>query len=295
MKVYEPTPSLVRRATDGDLAALDEVLKSIQPWVYNLAVRMLGQRDDAADATQEILLKVVTHLTSFRADAAFSTWVFSIARNHLLTASTRARECPEVSLEAMAERLHSGLEFSALQAGTFDAGQSLGPQDKLEARQTALGCTQTMLMALDRPHRLAYLLDTIFGLTSRQAAWIQDISADAHRQRLSRAKARLDAFTQKTCGLANTDAACQCKKQSPAVRHQRQLDQAAGQTRHSVIAIHRVERDELERQFDAVVRMGDAAAVFRAHPNYQAPESMLSAIRVVLRSEGYLDADRPLH
>jgi hypothetical protein len=171
----------------------------------------------------------------------------------------------------------------------------LKPEDKLEARQIALGCTQTMLMAMDRPHRLAYLLDAIFGLSSQEAAGVLGISADAHRQRLSRAKAKLAAFTQSTCGLASANADCQCEKQLPAVRYQRQIDQRAGVSKHGVIAIHREEQDELARQLDAVVRMGDAAALFRAHPNYQAPQSMRTAIRAVLRSEGYWDEGRPLH
>jgi RNA polymerase sigma factor (sigma-70 family) len=109
MKIADPGPAVIQRATQGDLAALDATLLAIQPGVFNLAVRMLGNREDAADATQEILLKVVTHLGSFRQQAAFTTWVFQIARNHLLTASTRSRESPEVSLEALGERLEQGL------------------------------------------------------------------------------------------------------------------------------------------------------------------------------------------
>ncbi len=138
------------------LMYLNAVLLSIQPGVYNLAVRMLGNRDDAADAAQEILMKVVTHLSSFRGDAAFTTWVFQIARNHLLTASTRSRESPEVSLDAIAERLQTGLDFAA-----------------------------------------------------------------AYRQRLARTRAVLDPFVQRTCGLANSEAACRCERQLPAIKHLR--------------------------------------------------------------------------
>jgi DNA-directed RNA polymerase specialized sigma24 family protein len=74
---------------------------------------MLGNREDAADATQKILLKVATHLGGFRRQAAFTTWVFQIARNHLLIASTRSRESSEVSLEALGERLQQGLALGA--------------------------------------------------------------------------------------------------------------------------------------------------------------------------------------
>jgi len=292
MKIADPGQAVIDRATQGDLAALDATLLAIQPGVFNLAVRMLGNREDAADATQEILLKVVTHLGSFRAQAAFSTWVFQIARNHLLTASTRSRESPEVSLEALGERLKQGLEFSASLGDPQGSARSLTPEDKLAARQVALGCTQNMLMALDREQRLVYVLDVVFGLASPEAAEVLGITPEAYRQRLARARSKLDGFAASTCGQVNREAACQCRLQLPALTHVRATSKEPAT---SLVAVHRRERAEAERQFDALVRMGDAAAVFRAHPAYEAPEAIVQSIRVVLRAEGYLGDDRAAH
>jgi len=284
MKIADPGSAVVRAATNGDLAALDALLAAIQPGVFNLAVRMLGNRDDAADAAQEILLRIVTHLSAFRGDAAFTTWVFQVARNHLLTALTRSKESPEVSLEAIADHLREGLAFGA---GLGEDGHSapiLTPEDKAAARQVALRCTQGMLMALDREQRLAYVLDAVFGLPSQQAAAVLGIRPDAFRQRLSRARARLDAFASGTCGLVNPAATCRCERQLPAVRHLRASGAAPAA---AVSAIHRVELDEAERQFDTFVKLGDAAALMRAHPAYLAPEAMLGAIRAVLHAGGF--------
>ena len=72
MKIAEPDPSTIREAIEGSLPAVDALITTVQPGVYKLAVHMLGHRDYAANATQEILLKVVTHLSGFRAEAAFS-------------------------------------------------------------------------------------------------------------------------------------------------------------------------------------------------------------------------------
>lgn len=292
MKIADPGQATIDRAAQGDLAALDATLLTIQPGVYNLAVRMLGNRDDAADATQEILLKVVTHLGNFRAQAAFGTWVFRIARNHLLTASTRSRESPEVSLEALGERLQQGLAFTASLGDPLGGARTLTPEEKLAARQVALGCTQNMLMALDREQRLVYVLDAVFGLASPEAAEVLAITPEAYRQRLARARARLDGFAASTCGQVNRDAACQCERQLPALAQVRPGSPAQPS---ALVAIHRRERAEAERQFDALVRMGDTAAVFRAHPAYEAPENIVQAIRVVLRAEGYLGDDRAAH
>ncbi len=294
MKISDPGRETIARAAQGDLPALDATLVAIQPGVFNLAVRMLGNREDAADATQEILLKVVTNLGGFRNQAAFPTWVFQIARNHLLTASTRSRESPEVSLEGLGERLQQGLAFNASLGDLQGTARTLTPEDKLAARQVALGCTQNMLLALDREQRLVYVLDVVFGLTSSEAAEVLTITPEAYRQRLSRARARLDGFASSTCGQVNRSADCQCERQLPALAHRAMSGATTGQA-VSLTALHRRERHEAERQFDGLLRMGDAAAVFRAHPDYEAPEAIVQGIRMVLRAEGYLGDDRTAH
>jgi RNA polymerase sigma factor (sigma-70 family) len=290
MKITDPGQDTITAATQGQLLAIDSLLLTIQPGVFNLSVRMLGNRDDAADATQEILLKVVTHLGGFESRSAFTTWVHKIARNHLLTAITKAKECPEVSLDAMAERLQQGLAFGAMQTSMDEQATSITPEDKVAARQVALGCTQNMLMALNREERLIYVLDTVFGLPSKEAAEVLGISPDAFRQRLGRARTKLEAFTSTTCGLVNPAAACTCERQLPALKQLR----ASGAAPTSIVAIHRSELLEAERQFDAFVRLCDTAALFRAHPQYQVPAALHGAIRAVLGVEGFWDARRPL-
>jgi RNA polymerase sigma factor (sigma-70 family) len=105
LKICEPDAATLRDALAGSLEAVDSLITAIQPGIYKLAVHILGHRDDAADATQEILLKVVTHLSGFRAESAFATWVWRVAYNHLMTARTRKAESPEVSLDEIAEHL----------------------------------------------------------------------------------------------------------------------------------------------------------------------------------------------
>ena len=75
--------ALVEKATSGDKEALEMLISGVQDIVFNLSLRMLGSFADAEDAAQDILLKVLTHLSSFRGDSSFTTWVFSIAVNHL--------------------------------------------------------------------------------------------------------------------------------------------------------------------------------------------------------------------
>lgn len=289
MKLTPPSPETLAAAQQGDLAALDRLLACLQPGVFNLALRVLDHRDDAADATQEILLRIVTHLGGFRGEAAFTTWVWRVAHNHLMTARTAAVEAPMLSLDALAEKLDAGLELSERLTLAQGGPRALTPQDKLEARQVALTCTQTMLMALDREDRLVYVLDTVFDLPSAEAAAVVGVTPAAYRQRLSRSRARLAAFASSRCGLVSETAACRCERQLPALRRVRQQEQGAARAVVPILS----DAAQAERAFDAFVRVSDAAALFRAHPEAAAPGAMLAAIRAVLTQEGFLHRGLP--
>lgn len=291
MRIPDIEAETVRGAVDGDLAAMDALLRAIEPGVHNLAVRMLGNLDDARDASQEILLKVVTHLAGFRFQSAFSTWVYRIASNHLLTAVTRSRESPEVSLEAIAGKLQDGLAFGRaiplrLHDEALDSG-AMTPEDKAAAVGVAIGCTQGMLLALDRDQRLAFLLDVVFGLGSEQAAEVVGISAAAFRKRLSRARGRLSTFMQGTCGLVDADAPCRCDRQLPAVRARAAIESAQERASRLQLAPEALAKAEFARWR----AFGDAAAVFRSHPDYRAPGEMTGAIRRLLIARGYLPGE----
>lgn len=291
MSIQEPLASTLHAALQGSLADVDAIVSAIQPGVYKLAVHTLGNRDDAADATQEILLKVLTHLAGFRAESSFATWVWRIAYNHLLTARTRKAESPEVSLDDIATHLSQGLDFAAQLAQIRGEPVPLTPRDKLEARQTALACTQSMLMALDRGQRLVYVIDTIFGMDSKEAAEMLGISPAAYRQRLSRARHRLETFMANNCGLCNPKAACQCSKQLPAVRH---MASSRKPETGAVVAVHRSELREAEQRFNAFTRVCNAASVFRSHPDYLAPATQRATILAVLSQEGFMTPGNPL-
>lgn len=276
----EVDPALVQRAQQGELAALEALLRQIQTPLYGLAVRMLGQRDDAQDATQEILLKITTHLGGWRGDSAFGTWAYAIAANHLLNLRTRDPARHEISLDELAERLDRGLDYA--QRLGFD-GAVLTPEDKLEARRTAIACTQAMLMCLDAPSRLAYVLDEIFGLESPLAAQVQGITPAAHRQRLARARQAVHGFMAGRCGLVDEAARCRCARQLPGKR-------AAAAKGRPVPGLQVSDADlaAASEGLRELVALGNAAAVMRASPQYAAPEAMLQGIRLVVQHSGML-------
>ena len=75
------TETLVRRAAQGDPSAFEALMTAHERQVYGLALRMTGNREDAADLTQEAFLKAWRSLPSFRAESSFSSWLYRLTSN----------------------------------------------------------------------------------------------------------------------------------------------------------------------------------------------------------------------
>ena len=139
----DPLRGLLGRALEGDRAALDALCRALSGPVYRLALRMLGHPEDAEDATQEILVKSVTHLSSFRGESKVLTWVYTIATRHLIR-RRKSRHEREVQVERVAELIDTGLAFTT--ATSAPDGEA-----RVLAREVRLACTQNMLLVLTRP------------------------------------------------------------------------------------------------------------------------------------------------
>src|SRR6266702_1771948 len=83
---------LVEQAKNGDRAALETLVLRHQAWIYNIAVRMVFRPHDAEEVTQEVLVKVITKLSTFKGESTFRTWLYRIAANHVLNMKRRGGE-----------------------------------------------------------------------------------------------------------------------------------------------------------------------------------------------------------
>ena len=83
---------LVERAQSGDRTALEELVLRHQAWIYNIAVRMVFHPHDAEEVTQEVLVKIITKLSTFHGKSKFRTWLYRIAANHVLNMKRRGAE-----------------------------------------------------------------------------------------------------------------------------------------------------------------------------------------------------------
>jgi RNA polymerase sigma factor (sigma-70 family) len=197
---------LARQAIGGDREALDLLVRALQGDVYGLALRMLWNREDAEDATQEILVRTVTRLAQFDFRSKLKTWVYRVAVNYLLDVKKSPLEEVRLNFQRFGDDLIEGLSSG----GPADSERSL------LVEEVKIGCTLGMLQCLDRPHRLAYVLGEILDLSGPDSAEALEISPELFRKRLQHARTAIETFTRAYCGLASDSAACACHRRVPA-------------------------------------------------------------------------------
>lgn len=281
-RIPDIADTLRQQACAGDLRALDALLREVEPGVFALAMRMLGHPEDAREATQDVLVRVATHLASFRGEARFSTWVFRIARNVMLTYQTRAPEAPDVSFDLLSAKLADGRALTRSEGTALTDTAALSAEERAEAIDVARRCTQSFLMALGREERLAYLLDVVFGLDGPQAAEVLDIAPAAYRKRLSRARERLETAMSNECGLISRNAPCRCHTQAQALRMAG--PSATSPSRPALPVL------EAPISYESLAELFSVVEVLRAQSRYAADHSLPDAVRRVLQERGWLGA-----
>ncbi len=260
--------SLALAAGAGDQDALEEVVAAVHDDVYRLALRMLWHPQDAEDATQEVLVRIVTRIATYRGDAAFKTWAYRVAANHILNWRESRVERESLSFRRFGESLQEGLAEPSPDR----------PDAEILAEEVKLGCTLGMLLCLDRDQRLAYVLSDVFELSSEDGAYVCDISAPAFRQRAARARAKLRAFVAEHCGLVNREAACRCD---------RRVEAAVRLGRVNPDALLFADRAELTSAVGEMERLHDLGSLMRSHPEYRAPGDAVERVRALVMSRRF--------
>jgi len=253
---------LARRAADGDRDALSALVRGIQHPMYRLALRFLGDPEDAEDACQEILIRIMTRLGTFEGRSAFTTWAYTVAVRSLLRTRRRRVESSVRGAERFAAFLDAGI-------GEIDTTLEEA-EYRLLCDEVRVSCTYGMLLCLTRPQRAAYLLADVLGLTDTDGAEILGCTREAFRQRVSRARRTLRHVIDNRCGLVDPANPCRCGRQIAS-------GEAAGliDRRRLPLARHprqeaRVWIEPLAKQLDAVTAIGD----FYRFDRFAAPEEL---------------------
>jgi len=237
---------------------------------------MLYWPQDSEDTTQEILIKVITKLSTFEGRSSFRTWLYRMVVNHVLNLHRRQAERwnfdrYKVALDAMPDR-------------ELPDPNSIPADIQLVVEEAKIGCTTGVLLCLNREQRLIYVLSEIFGVTDSVGAELFEITRENFRQKLSRARRDLHAFVNDQCGLVNSANPCRCAKKTDAF-----IQAGFVNPRNLLFARERVirVRDVAEKTVDELDALqADFAEVHRDHPFHEPPD-FVAALRSLIDSANF--------
>ena len=270
---------LVRLVQSGDKEALEVLIVRHQRWIYNIALRMVFLPQDAEDATQEILIKLLTKLSTFRSESQFRTWLYRLAVNHLLNMKRARAEAKAMTFDDYSRELDNTPDLPA--------PDSQRPDAQLLIEEAKIGCTSAMLLCLNREQRLVYVLGEIFGVTDRVGAELLDISRDSFRQKLARARRDLYNFMQGKCGLVKASNPCRCAKKTQGFIQLGHVDpQNLMFARERIVKVGEVAEKRSEH-LDALY--ASYAEIHRNHPFHESP-NFAASIRTLIERTNFQSA-----
>ena len=199
---------LIAKIKEGNKQALEDLVKRHYPYIYNVALKFFNGLQDAEDAAQEVVIKLITKIDSYDPNRAkLRTWLYRIVFNHFLNAK---RSGPE---KVVVNGFHTFF-------GIIDEvpDQYLSNEEEQEMaeliEEVQITCMAGMLMCLNREQRLIYIVGDLFGIDHNLASEIFNITPANFRQKLSRTRKELYNWMNNKCGLVNTENPCRCPKKT---------------------------------------------------------------------------------
>jgi RNA polymerase sigma-70 factor (ECF subfamily) len=174
---------LVERHRYGDRAAFEQIYRRHAEMVFNLALRMTGDPEEAADVSQETFLRVHRHCGRFRGQSSLKTWIYRVAVNCCRSRFRRNQTWRTRIVSGSLERIEQV------------ADTRRGPEDRTLARDRGETVMQALLR-LPEPFREAVVLRDLEGLTYEEIARVVGTRIGTVRSRIARGRDRLRALLE---------------------------------------------------------------------------------------------------
>ncbi len=178
--------ALVRTAQKGDAAAFRTLVERYQRRIYQLALGMMKDPDEAMDIVQETFVRVHRYLPSFKGDSSFFTWTYRIATNLCLDASRKKNRTERVGLDGLDDSHEAELE-----AGMDPPSAALAGPQRAALNQELKGKLDEALAGLSENHRAILLLREVEGLSYEELAKVLGIRKGTVMSRLFHARLKM--------------------------------------------------------------------------------------------------------
>ncbi|MBF0505129.1 MAG: RNA polymerase sigma factor [Candidatus Omnitrophica bacterium] len=179
---------ILTRASQGDIQAFEEVYKTTSSFVYNVALRIVNNQEDAKEVTQEVFIIIYNKLKNFRFESAFKTWVYRITANYAINF---AKKNSRIKTAPFDEALGEGAVENEAEAHIEEEHQSQA--------------VENLLKEINPDQRACVVLRNIEGLSYQEIAKALNININTVRSRLKRAREKLMAVKQQVRGLTAAD------------------------------------------------------------------------------------------
>ena len=267
---------LIEKALSGDKASLELLITRNQDWIYNVALTFVGDADEAADLTQEVLIKVITKLDTFEQRSGFRTWMYRILKNHFLNMKRGRHEINAPTFEQFGEGLDQ-LPDESLSNYTYEV------EEKFLVNEAKISCMKGMLLCLDREQRLIFIIGELFEFPDSVGSEIMEISKQNFRIKLHRAKKQLYNFMDHKCGLINKSNPCRCHRKTAGFVKMGYVDPKALHFQKDVLAkINEVVESKVDTYSNEV--LSEYQKLYQEHPFLKAPDK-LDSIKKLLSKD----------
>lgn len=173
---------IVRNAQKGDTEAFGNIVEQYQKMVYNLSYRMLGNPDDACEASQEVFIRVYRSINKFKFDSKFSTWIYKITSNLCLDMMRKAK--PGVIHIEKSIDTEDGEITRDLPDNNMDVEDSVLRSEKVDAVRKAI-------LKLQPDYRSVIVLRDINGESYERISQILGLPEGTVKSRINRGRQEL--------------------------------------------------------------------------------------------------------
>lgn len=179
---------LLRRACKGDVQAFEELMQSHESRIYAIALRMMGNREDAQDCAQEAMVRIYRAMGSFKGQSALATWIYRITMNTCLDELRRRKARKVTSLDSLVDNGWS----------PTDTGDTPEERGLRVEKQNALN---QAIQSLPDDMRAAIILRDVKGYSYDEIASILDANVGTIKSRISRGREKLREILSKQSEL----------------------------------------------------------------------------------------------